>query len=633
MSHRDGPSEIVEIDAIAVEEWEHEQHTPMADDTNLAALVKESVSANSAPIQRVERAEDDLAVAQAVAKPRTTMNTLRRPDAIEATKAVPTATRPANTPAMKPPVPPVRPIGSPATAPSPRPALAVGTKQAPVASAPATTSRAAPAATGTKPPLSTPKPVTVPRLPANAGAPTPVAAPAPAISARPTSELTAKPRRVATAPIVAIPAPTRLPVAAPSVPSVPAEAAVAPAPFEASLSSSDDWWPPVVPVAAAPAAPAQPATQTSTQRSTTSGVLARQPLLPDEPVAAPPGSPFARTGAETALDHATPNSASSALRFVPTPAEIVPTPAAIAPTPAAIVSNVAPPVAQAQVQWPSDAGLGYDDAASDLAVRLSSSTLDEPIEAAPLFTPKRRRAVVLVVAGVVVAILVIVMASGGSKPVKTAASDKGLAAKAASDKAASDKGLAAKAASDKAASDASDKAATATAATLTGAGTPRPAEAVAGAAMSPALAATQATQSPDSTQRVRTAHPTQSMPTTQSAANSRLKARKPVVVDYDKAPTSSPLDSDQSLAKARSIYANGNQRLFAGDTAGAIAQYRQALTAYPNYAASYRGIGLAYSQQANRPAALEAFKTYVKLAPTAKDVALVKQRIANLSVR
>ncbi len=103
-------------------------------------------------------------------------------------------------------------------------------------------------------------------------------------------------------------------------------------------------------------------------------------------------------------------------------------------------------------------------------------------------------------------------------------------------------------------------------------------------------------------------------------------------MDYDRAPRSSSLDSDRTLAKARSIYADGNQRLFAGDTSGAIGQYRQALVAYPNYAASYRGIGLAYAQQANRPAALEAFKTYLRLAPTAKDVALIKKRIANLSV-
>jgi hypothetical protein len=515
---------------------------------------------------------------------------------------------------VKPAAPPVRPFGSPPTSPSPRPGLAAGTKQAPVATAPSTTIRPAPAPTGTKAPLSTPRPVTVPKLPTTAAAPSPVAAPAPAISTRPTSELTTKPKRVATAPIVAIPVPTRSPTAVPALPAVPAEATVALAPFEASLSSSDDWWPPVVPVAAAPAAleltPAQPAIQTSTQRSTTSDALARQPVLPGEPVAAPAGSPFARTGSETALDCATPTSASSALRFVPSPAAIVPTTAAIVP-------SVAPlPVAQAQVQWPSDAGLGYDDAASDVAAQLSSATLDdEPSGAAPLFTPKRRRAVVLAVAGVVFAILVIVMASGGSKPVKTAAAVKAPAAKAESDKA--------------------QVATTTPAPTPTGAAAPpppsppRPAVPVAVAATSPSLAATQATPSPEQTQSSKNTHPTQSMPT----AKSHLMARKPVVVDYDKAPASSPLDSDQSLAKARSIYANGNQRLFAGDIAGAIAQYRHALTAYPNYAASYRGIGLAYSQQANKPAALEAFKTYVRLAPTAKDVALVKKRIANLSVR
>ena len=33
-----------------------------------------------------------------------------------------------------------------------------------------------------------------------------------------------------------------------------------------------------------------------------------------------------------------------------------------------------------------------------------------------------------------------------------------------------------------------------------------------------------------------------------------------------------------------------------------------------------------------KASALDAFKTYVKLVPTAKDVALIKKRIANLSV-
>ncbi|HEY1549838.1 MAG TPA: tetratricopeptide repeat protein, partial [Kofleriaceae bacterium] len=109
--------------------------------------------------------------------------------------------------------------------------------------------------------------------------------------------------------------------------------------------------------------------------------------------------------------------------------------------------------------------------------------------------------------------------------------------------------------------------------------------------------------------------------------------KKPVVVDYDKKPVSSPLDPDEALAQARAAYAIGNQHLFAGEGDEAVAAYRRALADYPSYAAGYRGLGLAFAQLDDKPAALAAFKTYVKLAPTAKDVALIQKRIRTLSVR
>ena len=110
------------------------------------------------------------------------------------------------------------------------------------------------------------------------------------------------------------------------------------------------------------------------------------------------------------------------------------------------------------------------------------------------------------------------------------------------------------------------------------------------------------------------------------------RSRKPVVVDYDKKP-SSPVDVDEALAQARAAYANGNQHLFAGEGREAVAEYRRALSIYPSYAAGYRGLGLAFAQLDDKPSAITAFKTYVKLAPTAKDVALIQKRIRNLSVR
>lgn len=82
--------------------------------------------------------------------------------------------------------------------------------------------------------------------------------------------------------------------------------------------------------------------------------------------------------------------------------------------------------------------------------------------------------------------------------------------------------------------------------------------------------------------------------------------------------------------RARAAYAEGNQRLFSGDPAGAIGAYHRALVDYPSYVAGYRGLGLAYAQQGDKARALDAFRTYLRLVPRAKDVPLIKKRIALL---
>lgn len=89
-----------------------------------------------------------------------------------------------------------------------------------------------------------------------------------------------------------------------------------------------------------------------------------------------------------------------------------------------------------------------------------------------------------------------------------------------------------------------------------------------------------------------------------------------------------PADADEArVARARDAYLRGNSRLFAGDTSAAIDAYKQSLREYPEYAAGYRGLGLAYAQQGDKAEAIKALKTYVRAAPTAKDVPLVKRRI------
>jgi len=87
---------------------------------------------------------------------------------------------------------------------------------------------------------------------------------------------------------------------------------------------------------------------------------------------------------------------------------------------------------------------------------------------------------------------------------------------------------------------------------------------------------------------------------------------------------------DPAIGRARSAYLSGNQKLFAGDAASAIYAYRQALILYPGYVGGYRGLGLAYAQLGETPKALEAFRTYATAVPNAKDIALIKKRIARL---
>lgn len=718
MSTREEPSEVVEIDAIAVEEWEHEQHTPMANDTNLAALVKQS-AATSGPVKALDEGWNDLAVPHA-AKPRTTTNTLRRSGVVEAVRGVPTAipaggknkTMAFPTALVKPAMPtkraePNHPIMAPTSVPKhigPRAAsepgaLAAGTTkpEAPITAArTATSSRPTSAPAGMKPPaltatrptsqatpvvaaspatrlVSQPAPpapppkrptfeaapiAATPKRPTSEVAPVapkPVAAPGPAISKRPTLELTAKAKRASPEPVVVIRGPVKVADVAAAVaaasptptfedwddPSASTAIGNRVAPNELAASEEVSAFPrensviidlgaqPTPPKHATKRAQTQPVIQTSEQSTTTSGVFvmptaaapnvavpqlppiladyadpraisttSEPSVLPDrssnpwqtplpaprpgEPLAMAAVSPFSRTASERALDYSTPTSVSSARMFVPTPGPMEPI--------------VHLPIVHAE-SWPSVAGLGYD-AGGDVAI-----TRHEPTEQASLrtsfFTPKHRRVALLAIGGAFIAILVIAMASGGSKRPATAATE----------------------------------AAPATAATPASAANPTrdttpPTVPTARPATAVAVASTTNSAPTPTTPTTATTKPA---PTKQAPAKRRFNAKKPVVVDYDKKPESAP-DADQSLAKARSIYAIGNQRLFAGDPSGAIAQYRQALAAYPNYAASYRGIGLAYAQQANRPAALEAFKTYVTLAPAAKDVALIKKRVANLSV-
>lgn len=119
-------------------------------------------------------------------------------------------------------------------------------------------------------------------------------------------------------------------------------------------------------------------------------------------------------------------------------------------------------------------------------------------------------------------------------------------------------------------------------------------------------------------------------------AAARTLGGKKVVLEYDTAPKATPKqpakkgDDSASIASARNAYLSGNRRLFAGDAEGAIRLYRQALAIYPGYVAGYRGLGLAYAQKGDKANALRAFRTYIRAVPAAKDVPLIRKRVAAL---
>ncbi len=128
------------------------------------------------------------------------------------------------------------------------------------------------------------------------------------------------------------------------------------------------------------------------------------------------------------------------------------------------------------------------------------------------------------------------------------------------------------------------------------------------------------------------------VPKTTAAATTTSKklGGKAVIVETDsqaregKPVANAPKSDQTAIQKARSAYAAGNQKLFGGDPSSAIKLYKQALGHYPGYISSFRGLGLAYAQQGDKTKALGALRTYVNNAPTARDIPLIKKRIAAL---
>lgn len=109
------------------------------------------------------------------------------------------------------------------------------------------------------------------------------------------------------------------------------------------------------------------------------------------------------------------------------------------------------------------------------------------------------------------------------------------------------------------------------------------------------------------------------------------RARKAVAMSPGKRSAAAAIEDDMpATARARAAYNAGNQALFAGHSDAAIRAYRQALSAAPTFPPGFRGLGLAYAQKGDNNLAIMALRTYLHMAPRARDATIIKQRIADL---
>ena len=88
--------------------------------------------------------------------------------------------------------------------------------------------------------------------------------------------------------------------------------------------------------------------------------------------------------------------------------------------------------------------------------------------------------------------------------------------------------------------------------------------------------------------------------------------------------------TEDDYRRANEAYQRGNTKLFQGNSAGAIADFDEALNLNPKDPASHRGLGLAYAQSGKSAEAIKHLKLYLKASPKANDRAIIEKRIDQL---
>ncbi|HUS29143.1 MAG TPA: protein kinase [Kofleriaceae bacterium] len=122
-------------------------------------------------------------------------------------------------------------------------------------------------------------------------------------------------------------------------------------------------------------------------------------------------------------------------------------------------------------------------------------------------------------------------------------------------------------------------------------------------------------------------------PTTTTTAKTNTKVATADTKMTPKVDTKTTAKTDtKNTAKVdvESAYRQGLQQFARGDTAGALASLRTSLAANPNYAPTWRGLGLVFEKMGETQQARAAYKRYLQLAPGANDSEQIKGRLERL---
>jgi Tfp pilus assembly protein PilF len=106
------------------------------------------------------------------------------------------------------------------------------------------------------------------------------------------------------------------------------------------------------------------------------------------------------------------------------------------------------------------------------------------------------------------------------------------------------------------------------------------------------------------------------------------KSEPPKVAKTPPPPTKT--EPPKSNADVEASYKQGLMKFARGDTSGALASLRTALAGNPNYAPTWRGLGLVFEKLGEKDQARAAFKRYLQLAPGASDGEQIKGRMERL---